>query len=316
MKPKLPNGEPALQVNILLFEAFSNMLLACLLEPLRVVRDEHGAAIAWTVLSADDGPVQSSSGLALTPDCRLAEAAACDLLVIIGGDRFRTDATDQRLRRGLRLVRKADAIIAADTGAWLLAEAGYLAGKRATLHWQLLAEFAERYPETEASPAPYVIDGRWMTCGSAAGALELVLQEITRRFGDAARFDAAAMFLNQPATARSSEPAFGGLLAHPHAGIRRVLERMAANIEKPLPLAALARSCGLTLRTMARLFETELAMPPGRCYTQLRLARARELMLQPGLSRGDIASMCGFSCAASLTRALGRSKFQAKLTLK
>lgn len=307
MKHDLPNARKTLRINLLLFEAFSNMLLACLIEPMRVVRDEHGTDISWTVLTPHDEAVRSSSGLAQTADRPLSEAEPCDLLILIGGDRFRSDADDPAVRRALRLTRKAGAVIAADTGAWLLARAGYLHGRRATLHWQLLTEFSETFPDVQTVSAPFVIDGRWMTCGSAAAAMELALQEITRMFGAAARFDAAAMFLNGPRMTRPTEPAFGAFPSHPNPRLRQALDQMAARVERPLGLPEIAAAAGLTLRTMARLFEEELGLSPGRCYLHMRLARAREYLLQPGLTKAEVAAMCGFSSAASLSRALRRA---------
>ena len=79
-----------LNLNVVLFDAFSNMVLACLLEPLRVVRDQHGLDISWTILTETDLAVKSSSGIAVTPDSRKAEAVAADLALIIGGISFGT----------------------------------------------------------------------------------------------------------------------------------------------------------------------------------------------------------------------------------
>ena len=206
------------------------------------------------------------------------------------------------------IARKAKAVIAADTGAWLLASVGYLDNKQATLHWQLLDEFTNTFPKVNSIATPFTGDGKWMTCGSAAGAMELVLQEITRRFGAAARFDAASMFLNAPRLVNVVDSDFGGLPAHPNPRIRKVLNCMAATLEKPIALPEIATAAGLTLRTMARLFETELGISPGKCYQHMRLARARDLILQQGLSATDAAPLCGFSCAASLKRALNQQK--------
>lgn len=175
------------------------------------------------------------------------------------------------------------------------------------MHWQLLEEFADRFPKVNRVAAPYASDGKWLTCGSAAGAMELVLQEITLRFGAAARFDAASMFLNAPRLARAPDDGLGGLPSHPHPRVRKALDTMAATVETPRPLPEIAAAAGLTLRTMARLFATELGLSPGKCYQHLRLTRARELMLQQGLSPVDTAPLCGFSCASSLKRALSQS---------
>lgn len=308
MTPNLPKTASVLRINILLFEAFSNMVLACLLEPLRVVRDEHGADITWSILTPQDAPVRSSSGLTLAPDCPLSQARGCDLLIVAGGDRFRKDAGQSATRRALAIAQKARTVIAADTGAWLLASAGYLDGRRATLHWQLLEEFTQTFPKVQASADPMAADGKWLTCGSAAGAMELVLQEIARRFGPSARFDAASMFLNAPRRAGPTDGGFGGLPSHPNPRIRKVLDLMATTIQNRQSLPQIADAAGLTLRTMARLFEAEVGLSPGKCYQHLRFARARELMLQQGISAADAAALCGFSCAASLKRALQARK--------
>ena len=307
MKPILPKPQASLRINILLFEAFSNMILACLLEPLRVIRDEHEAAIAWTLLTPHNGPVRSSSGLSLAPDCPLSQASACDLLIVIGGDRFRNEVGRPSTRRALQLLRNAQRVFAADTGPWILAAAGCLDGRQATIHWQLLGEFAATFPKVKVAQSPFVTDGKWQTCGSAAGAMELVLQEIAHRFGAAARFDAASMFLNAPRLSGESNEGLGNLPSHPNPRIRKVLDLMATSVDKPRGLPELAAAAGLTLRTMARLFEAELGLSPGRCYQHLRLARAHELMLVQGMSAADAALLCGFSCAASLKRALKQS---------
>ncbi|XKE47114.1 helix-turn-helix domain-containing protein [Halomonas organivorans] len=290
-----------------MFEAFSNMLLACLLEPLRVVQDEASGDIEWTILTHGDGPLRSSSGLSIAPDRPVAQAGACHLLLVIGGDRFRADADDPALRRSLRLTRNAETVIAADTGPWLLASLGYLSGRKVTLHWQLLAEFAETFPDVIALAERHVRDGRWRTCGSAATALELILEEIAARFGPAARLDAAAMFLNDTSHCQDATPPFGGVLTHGHPKIRRIATLMAAHIETPLTLPQLARAADISLRSMARLFEAEMGMPPGRYYQRLRLAHARDLAAQTRLSLDQVALRCGFSCASALSRAFGRT---------
>jgi transcriptional regulator GlxA family with amidase domain len=112
------------------------------------------------------------------------------------------------------------------------------------------------------------------------------------------------MFSNAPRLARAANDGFGGLASHPNPRIRKVLDLMATTIENPQSLSQIAATAGLTLRTMARLFAAELGLPPGKTYQHMRLARARELMFQQGISTTDAAALCGFSCAASLKRAL------------
>lgn len=306
MELNLPKPLPSMHINVLLFEAFSNMVLACLLEPLRVVRDEDGGKITWTILTPHDGPIRSSSGLLFAPECPLSQAKSCDILIVLGGDRFRQEAGQTATRRALDLARKAQTVIAADTGTWLLAAAGYLNDRCVTLHWQLVDEFAQTFPQVKVVHPPFVSDGKWLTCGSAAGAMELTLHEIARRFGPSARFSAATMFLNAPRIAGEQDRGLGGLPSHPNPRVRKVLDLMAATVEAPRNLHQIAAASGLTLRTMARLFDTDVGLSPAKCYQHLRLARARELMRQQGMSATDAATLTGYSCASTLKRALSR----------
>lgn len=306
MEQFLPKMSTKLRIEILLFDAFSNMVLAALMEPLRVVRDETGAEIEWAISTPHNKPVISSSGLELKPHAALKRTRNSDILIVVGGDCFRSDAEDPAVKRMLTRARHASVVIAADTGTWLLASAGYLTGKRVTLHWQLINEFSAEFPDITVVDEALAVDGRWLTCGSAAGAMDLVLREIEKHFGAIARFSAASMFMNSPRIAGDNRNEWGGIVPHSNPGVNRVLALMAAHVEVPHALPDIARDAGMTLRTMARLFETELGMTPGKCYQSIRLARAREMLAQQRMTTTDVAHLCGYSCAASLKRALSR----------
>lgn len=188
----------SIQVSVFLCDAFSNMVLACLLEPLRVARDQTGADVRWNILTDGDRAVSSSSGLSVSPEMPMADAPEPDLVIIIGGDAFR-DTKDQTSARSLGRLMQGATVIAADTGPWILARGGFLNARKATLHWQLLDEFAEEFPMVEVLPDRHVQDGRFWTCGSAASALDLMLLFVRDRFGAAVAFDAGAMFLHDNA---------------------------------------------------------------------------------------------------------------------
>ncbi len=182
-------------VSVFLCNAFSNMVLACLLEPLRVVRDQTGADIRWNILTDGDRTVSSSSGLSVSPEMPIADALEPDLVIIIGGDEFRNTKGVTSARSFGRLMQGAT-VIAADTGAWILARGGFLNARNATLHWQLLEEFAEEFPKVEVLPDRHVQDGQFWTCGSAAAAFDLMLKFVRERFGASVSFDAGAMFIH------------------------------------------------------------------------------------------------------------------------
>ena len=293
----------SLRVSALLFDDFSNMVLSCLMEPLRVVRDQAGIDLRFELVTPGDRPVTSSSGLRVAPDVPTAVAARRDLCLLIGGDRFREAAAEPDLWRHLRPARTAGLVIAADTGAWLMAAAGLLEGRQVTLHWHLLEEFAEVFPAVNVTPDRHVRDGTIWTCGSAASGLYLILAFIRERFGPAAAFEAESMFLHDSAR-QASDPRFGpGLRGRGSDRLRRVVARMTAALESPPPLADLARSANLSERSLNRLFQRELGQSPARYLQSLRLARARDLASHTDLGLDQIALRCGFSSASALSRA-------------
>ncbi|WP_170335983.1 GlxA family transcriptional regulator [Ruegeria arenilitoris] len=292
-----------LTVLILLSESFSNIVLACLLEPLRVVRDNRGADIRWTILTASDAPVTSSSGIRVAPDRSLQGMSAADLTLIVGGDEFRAEAVQKPLSRHLNPLLRSGVVIGADTGSWLMAALGLLDGRRATIHWQLHDEFAESFLATVVEPDRFVQDGRFWTCGSAATALDLILEFITSRYGAVAAQEAAAMFLQDSASAQLSGSGARGLRIHGSEQLRMLITRMADTLETPLSLAELAAFANMSERSLARLFKQELGVSPGRHYQALRLARARDLSTHTRLSVEEIALRCGFSSASGLRRA-------------
>ena len=293
---------PHFTVSILLSGSFSNMVLACLLEPLRVVRDRAGEKISWKIMTVGDVEVCSSSGIKVTPDIPVAEAEPADLVLLVSGDEFRDGKAPAALRRYLSSLGRECTVIAADTGAWKLAMWGYLDGRVATLHWQLLDEFAETFPKVRVLPDRYVKDGRFWTCGSASAALDLILNYIGGRFGQAAAFDAGAMFLHD--NARQSSASGFDLSLAPGASpqLKRIIQVMSEALESTMTIAEIARAVNMSERSLHRLVLQQLQMPPGKYYMLMRLDRAKELVLYSDLSLTDIALRCGFAGAATLVR--------------
>ncbi|MES0827633.1 GlxA family transcriptional regulator [Ruegeria sp. SCP11] len=293
-----------LKANILLFEKFSNMLLACLLEPLRVVRDQTGADISWSIVTPNDDAVRSSSGLRLSPDITRADAGSCDLLMVVGGDDFRQNSSDPASRRCAALIKRAKTVIGADTGAWFLASWGLLEGRRATLHWQTLAEFAEAFPGVETLPDRFVRDGSIWTCGGASTAMDLMIAFISERYGDALAHDAASMFLHDGS--RFEGLGSGSMQPKGSQNLRRCISIMAENVETPLQIEDISKRANLSVRSLSRIFVKELGMPPQRYYQLMRLSRARDLVAHTDLVLNEVAMRCGYSSAQSLSKAFSR----------
>lgn len=290
------------RVAFLLFDGFSNMVLSCLLEPLRAVRDQARLDIGWQVITPDGGPVRSSSDLLIAPEG--GANGPFDMLVVVAGYGYRDHATAAGRRLIAQLSRQSRIVVGADAGAWLIAAAGLLRDQPATLHWSLLADFAEAFPDVQVSADRHVMGGRIWSCGGASSALDLMLAFISDRFGAANAFVASSMFLHDTDRQQST---LGRLAGKGTARLRQVVNRMVATIETPLPLARLAADCGLSPSRLDRLFRAELGMSPGRYYQMLRLTQARELAASTDFDLREIALRCGYADAAALSKAFRRT---------
>lgn len=294
-----------MRVTFLLFDGFSNMVLSCLLEPLRAVRDGGRSELGWQILTAGDAPVRSSSGLLVAPDRR--QGGVIDLLVVVAGYGHRAHARGPARRQVAELARHSLQVVGADAGPWILAAAGLLDDREATLHWSLLPEFAEAFPRVRVRAVGHVAAERVWTCGGASDALAMMLSLIGARFGKADAFLASAMFLRDEPRPRGEVPdRLAGLVRAGPARLRRILGRMTQTIDDPAPLSDLAAWAGMSPSKMDRLFRADLGLSPGRFQRMLRLARARDLAQGTRLSLHDIALRCGYCDAPALSKAFRR----------
>ncbi|MEO3416356.1 helix-turn-helix domain-containing protein [Roseovarius sp. CAU 1744] len=302
--PEWTKASPSpVRIAFLIFDQFSNLCLANCLEPLRAANTQTSThAFDWQIFTPDGAPVLSSSGMQVLPHAPLDALARCDYLFVTASyDHLRHDTPRNRraLRRASRL---AGVTVGLDAGPWLMASAGLLDGRRATVHWDLLDGFTEHFLEVAAEKARVVRDGTLMTCAGAMSALDLTLDLIRDHVGVAARLDVEALFIHRdpPIGADRDQKAVRDPL------VSRALGLMRENIERPLALESLARQLSCQSRTLDRRFRSRLGAPPGTVYRHLRLASARKLLEGTNLGVAEIALRCGYESPAALTRAMRR----------
>lgn len=293
----------AFHLTFLLLDGFSNMVLANAIEPLRAARDLSGKRLfSWQIASPNGAVVTSSSRLSIGVDIALPRVGATDALIVVAGYGVRDHLRRVTLQQVLQKGRGLPLVGGIDTGAWMLAEAGLLAGRRATIHWMEHEALAEAFPEVEVISAPWVTDGNTVTAGGAQGVLSWSLDLIGQRADDALRYDVGNMFGRthmDPSMAGQARMIDRALPAP----LQRAILAMRESAEHPLPLVAIAARAALSTRTMDRLFRAHLGMAAGGYYRQIRLSHARALAIDSAQPLDEIASRTGFSSASTLARA-------------
>jgi transcriptional regulator GlxA family with amidase domain len=296
-------------IAFVLFDRFSNLCLANCLEPLRAANTVSRADLfEWRIATLDGDPARSSSGMQVLPHDALGRLARCDYLFILASyDHVRHDTA--QTRKALRAAAKrAGTVVGMDAGPWLMASAGLLAGRCATLHWDLQDAFAERFLDVEVERTRVTRDGPVITCAGAMSALDLMMDLIAHHGGMATRLDVEDQFMHGSDTS-ATPPQTDAL-------VRGALALMRAHVERPLPLAALSQRLHCQPRTLDRHFHRALGAPPGTVYRHVRLSEARKLLDSTALPIGEIAVRCGYESPAALARAMRQRYGAAPSTLR
>jgi transcriptional regulator GlxA family with amidase domain len=276
---------------------YSMIALTSAVEPLRMAnRVCEQQAYAWSIVSLDGGSVPASNGLALAPTAALEGAGPMDVVFVCGGIDVQRAVTPPLLTALRRLARRDAALGSLCTGGYALARAGLLDGYRAAIHWENMPALREEFPRIEWSEQLFAIDRDRYTCSGGVAPLDLMLNMIKGRLGgDIAPLISEQFILDRIRSDRDRQhiPLQAQLGLH-HETLIKAAALMEAHIEEPISLDELAARVGVSRRQIERLFRRHLNRVPTRYYLELRLKRARELLLQTPMSIMDITIACGF----------------------
>ena len=290
------------RIGVLLFDRFSNHCLANAVEPLRAANGLLGwQAYDWCYLSADGAPVASSSGLPVSVQASLGRTSGGDVLMLLPSYGCRSYATPDMLRALRQAATRFQVVAGLDMGSWLMAAAGLLEGRKATIHWDEIEEFHEVFSEVQVQRERMVMDGDRWSCGGAMTSFELVQRMIANDHGEALRTEVAALFMQDDGGGGDE-----GLPRNPSKTVAAALALMRDNQEHPLPIPQIACKLGIGPRRLTALFQAELGAGPLRTYRRIRLQTARRLVEKTGLSVAEIALRCGYENASAMTRAFGQ----------
>jgi transcriptional regulator GlxA family with amidase domain len=264
------------------------------------------------IVAAQAGPVRSGGGLAVEPTATVGEyGGPIDTLVVVGGRGKIEACGDESLVEWIRQAAgRARRVTSVCTGAFLLAAAGLLDGRRVVTHWSACESLAELYPAVIVDPDPlFVQDGNvWTSAGVTAGmdlALALVEEDLD---AETARRIARmlVMFVQRP----GGQAQFSAQLAVQRP-IREPLRDLpawiAAHPHADLTVPALARRAGMSERNFTRVFAAETGRTPAAYVEAARLEAARRLLETTGTTLDSIARSCGFGTVETLHRSFKRT---------
>ena len=302
---KLP-AAPLEKVDVLLFDRFSNHCLANAVEPMRAANTLlRRQAYSWRFLTVGGEPATSSSGLSVAPDGALTADSRGDYLFIMPSYGHLEMARPTVIRTLRAAARRYKVIAGFDTGSWLMAEAGLLDGRKATIHWDELEAFREKFTEVTVQRARYVVDEDRMTSSGAMAAFDLLLRLIGDRHGTATALEVASIFMQTDAAVRTSP--VGNYRSKTTS---KALALMQQHLEDPLPLPGIARMLGTSQKQLEARFRLDLGAPPKTVYQRLRLGLARRLVEETDLSVSEITIRSGYQNSSAMTRAF-RAEFGA-----
>ncbi|MTH64228.1 helix-turn-helix domain-containing protein [Paracoccus sp. DK608] len=303
----------------LLLDRFTMISFAAAIEPLRLANRIAGREIyAWRLIGENGETAVCSNGTRLVLDGGLGETQRGDTVLVCGGVDVARAATRPVLAWLRREARRGPRMGALCTGAWVLAEAGLLDGRRATIHWENQDGFAEEFPDVELIRTVFVEDGSRLTAAGGTAAIDLMLRQIARDHGADLANRVADQMIH---TSIRSEDDFQRLsiptrIGARHPRLAQVVARMEANIEDPISPARLALDADMSPRQLERLFARYLGRSPKRYYMELRLERARNLLLQTEMNVMEVALACGFASAAHFSKCYratyGRTPYRQK----
>ena len=247
---------------------FSMMAVTAAIEAMRQANRLSGRELyGWRLYTADGAPIRASNGFFLPIDGDLEAASSLDTIAVCGGLQIHLQDTSRLCPWLRKMARRGADIGAICTGSHILAKCGLLDGYTCTIHWENLAALVEQFPEIQVTNELFEID-------------RIENAEIRR-------------------LETMSLPARLGVR---HPKLLSVVKQMEDNLEEPLARSELAEAAGLSTRQLERLFRKYLQRSPARFYLELRLNRARLLLLQTNMSVIDVALACGFVSASHFSK--------------
>jgi transcriptional regulator GlxA family with amidase domain len=289
----------------LLLDRFTMLSFAGAIEPLRIANRVAGQPIyEWRLIGEGGVSATCSNGASFQLDMGLEDLDRDDTLLVCGGIDVQRATTKPIIAWLRREARRGMAIGGLCTGSWTLAKAGLLDGKKATIHWENQDGFLEEFEDVKLTKSVFVVDGNRLSTAGGTSSIDLMLKLIAADHGDEVANTVADQLIyssirTDQDTQRLSIPTRIGVR---HPKLSQVIQMMEANIEDPISPADLAEEVGMSTRQLERLFRRYLNRSPKRYYMELRLQKARNLLMQTDMSVINVALACGFASPSHFSK--------------
>ena len=302
---------PVKTVGFLVIPNFTTIGFASAVETLRIANMAARQPMFRTVIiAANMDPVTASNGMRMLPDYTITDAPKLDMLFVVGSNPIVSNHSSLPLLNWLRkLAHDQVPLGGICTGSHLLARANLLKGYRCTIHWEDIEALKERFPGIIISNQLFELDRDRYTCSGGVASMDMTLQLIAREPGgrDIAAHAAELLLCDRVRGAQEQQRVpLRQKLGTSQPKLSQMVAIMEANLDEPLSLEELARLNEVSVRQLERLFHKHLQRTPSQYYLELRLSRARQLLLRSESQVREIALACGFVSPAHFSKCYSR----------
>ncbi|UWQ93762.1 GlxA family transcriptional regulator (plasmid) [Aliisedimentitalea scapharcae] len=288
-----------------LVEDFTHMAFSCAVDPLRIANLVSGQDLySWSYASENGETATASNGTVSLVHHGFLEIPKSDRLFVLSGINMQTRATAALLNMLRRERVRGTAIGGLCSAAHILAKAGFLNGMQAAIHWDYHDSFMEEFPEVNLVRNVFVSDEKHLTASGGTATADLMLHLIEEDHG----FDLSVAVADQmvynavrnaTAEQRVSLQSRNGMR---NAHLSKAIQIMQEHLETPISPSLIAQQIGISTRQLERLFGKYLNASPKKYFMDMRLERARHLLLQTESSVTEVALACGFDSPGHFAR--------------
>ncbi|WP_306044208.1 GlxA family transcriptional regulator [Nioella sp. MMSF_3534] len=288
-----------------LLDQFTLLSFAGAVDTLRIANRLGGADLYKILYAGEEGDeVQCSSYARIKLHMNFEELNREDTIVICGGIDVQKATTKKLINWLRREARRGVSIAALCTGAYAMGKAGLLDGKRATIHWENQDSFSEEFEEVKLTKSVFVIDGNRMTTAGGTASIDLMLTIVANDHGEelASQIADQQIYTSIRTDQDSQRLSIPTRIGVRHPKLSQVIRMMEQNLEEPISPSTLAHEVGMSTRQLERLFRRYLNRSPKRYYMELRLQKARNLLMQTDMSVINVALSCGFASPSHFSK--------------